>query len=174
MRTIALITIFVILGGAAMVTLFTSTRDDGGTSAGGRSLGSVDGISLDGFDSPEKIELASFEGRPLVLNYWASWCLFCIEEMPDFQNVYERVKDRVHFIGVNVRDDLSAARGLAKATGVKYPLASDPKGEIYQRLRGVAMPTTWFVDKVGRIVERFSGPLTAPELADRIREHFGA
>ncbi len=143
------------------------------SSAPGSDLGSMRGISFEGFGTPKKIEGNSLRGKPVVINYWASWCLFCIEEMPDFQDVYEDVSDRVEFLGVNIQDDLSSARNLAKETGVRYPLASDPRGETYRRLRGFAMPTTWFVDEEGRIVERFSGPLTAEQLRERIDKHFG-
>jgi thiol-disulfide isomerase/thioredoxin len=167
------------LGGAAAVAVTRTDRSDpqgegSSTKASGRTLGSVEGISLDGFGTSKKVELDSLRGKPLVINYWASWCPFCISEMPDFQKVYEKVSDRVEFLGVNVQDDLDEARRLARLTRVRYPLATDPEGDVYRRLRGFAMPTTWFVDEEGRIVERFSGPLTAEQLGARIRKHFGS
>lgn len=166
------IALFSLAAVAGLGVLVTSSRgsDDAATSRS--SQGSVDGITLAGFDSPDRVELSSFRGEPLVINYWASWCLFCIEEMPDFQRVYEEVEGDVAFLGVNIQDAVAPAKELAKATGVRYPLASDPNGDIFQKLRARSMPTTVFVDEGGEIVERFSGPLTAKQLRDRIRKHF--
>lgn len=136
------------------------------------NLGDVEGIKLDGFDNAKPVVLTAFEGKPLVVNYWASWCLFCIEEMPDFQAVYEEVREDVEFLGVNIQDNLPQAKQLLEVTKVSYPLASDPSGDIYRTLKGVSMPTTVFVDERGEIIERFSGPLDAERLRERIRKHF--
>ncbi len=179
-RQLIVITVVVLLAAVAVVSLFTARGDDGtsasdaaeSASSSGRTLDTVDGIRLAAFGSDDEIDLASF-GEPLVVNYWASWCLFCIEEMPAFQSVYEDVKGDVAFLGVNIQDDESQAKRLLKLTGVKYPHASDPNGDVFQKLRSRSMPTTVFVDETGGILERFSGPLTAAELRERIREHFG-
>ncbi len=175
-RVVLASVMLVAVGGTAVGLLRTPDRSDGRSSSGpsGKSLGSVRGISFDGFDTSDRTELDSFRGKPVVVNYWASWCLFCIAEMPDFQKVYESVSDRVEFLGVNIQDDLDEAKRLAEVTKVRYPLASDPDGAAYKRLKGFSMPTTWFIDAEGRVVERFSGPLTADQLAQRIEKHFGA
>lgn len=174
-RRAAAVTLSVIALGVGGVALLTSQRSGTpgvGERASGEGRGSVAGIVLDGFGTPEKVELASFEGKPLVINYWASWCPFCIAEMPDFEKVHQELGSSVAFLGVDIQDDLESAKRLAEQTGVSYPLASDAKGKVYERLRGLAMPTTWFVDERGTIVERFSGPMTADQLRARIREHF--
>ncbi len=180
-RTVVLISLVLVVA-AAGVALFTSRSSDktsspasvGGSSrSDGPDLGSVNGITLDGFDGGERVELASFAGKPLVVNFWASWCLFCIDEMPDFQSVYEDVSSKVAFLGVNIQDDLSQAKELAKLTGVNYAFASDATGEVFRKLDSRSMPTTIFVNAQGDIVERFAGPLDADQLGDRIRKHFG-
>lgn len=173
-RRLILIIVLVAAVGSAAAIAFTWTEPSGTASKSpGRNLGSVAGITFDGFGTSKKVDVDALRGKPLVINYWASWCLFCIEEMPDFQSVYEDVSDRVQFLGVNIQDDVGQAQRLARLTKVRYPLAVDPDGQAYRRLRGFSMPTTWFVDEEGRIVERFSGPLTAEQLAERIGEHFG-
>lgn len=135
-------------------------------------LGTVDGIVLESFDGEGEVALASLTGRPLVLNWWASWCTFCIEEMPDFQSVYADVSDQVEFLGVNIQDSPDLARRLARATGVRYPLAVDPGGRAFEAVGAVGMPTTLFVDEEGRIRERVTGPLTAEDLRARLDRHF--
>lgn len=173
-RRAAVVTLSVIALGAGGVALFSSRTSTPGVGerASEPSGGSVAGIVLDGFGTSDKLELSSFQGKPLVLNYWASWCPFCIAEMPDFEKVHQEVAASVTFLGVNIQDDLELAEELVAQTGVTYPLAMDPEGKVYERLEGFAMPTTWFVDKRGTIVERFNGPMTADQLRARIREHF--
>lgn len=136
-------------------------------------LGSVAGVTLDAFPGEGTVELAAFGGKPLVLNYWASWCAPCIQEMPEFQAVYEEVGDQVEFLGVNIQDVPEQAERLVEVTGVRYPLASDPLGEWFQEIGGIGMPTTLFIDEEGTIRERFTGPLSERALRDRISEHFG-
>lgn len=169
-RRLFILVIVTVVGGAGAVVASTRTADH---TSPAPDLGSARGITFEGFATTPPVEVDSFRGKPLVLNYWASWCTFCIVEMPEFQDVYERVGDRIEFLGINVRDDIDDARTLARQTGVRYPLASDPDGTRFRRLRGFSMPTTWFIDTDGTIVERFSGPLTGEQLTDRIEEHFG-
>ncbi|MGH7856569.1 MAG: TlpA family protein disulfide reductase, partial [Candidatus Binatia bacterium] len=86
-RRAAAATLGVVLLGV-VGTLLLTRQDQAAPVAGGRpsggELGSVADVTLDGFGTTEEVELASFRGTPLVLNYWASWCVFCIAEMPDF------------------------------------------------------------------------------------------
>ncbi|MEX0874623.1 MAG: TlpA disulfide reductase family protein [Actinomycetota bacterium] len=164
----------VAVAGTAVALLRTpEQRDSTGTGGSSeRSLGSVRGITLEAFAGTSVVDLESNRGKPLVINYWASWCLFCIDEMPDFQEVYEEVADRVEFLGVNIKDDSAAAQTLVDETGVRYPLAADDDGSVYRKLGGFSMPTTLFVGEEGQILERFSGPLDADQLRALIKNHF--
>jgi len=131
-------------------------------------------VVLQRFGTPGEIRLASYRGHPIVINYWASWCTYCVAEMPGFQRTYERVGSDVAFIGVDVLDQLDAARELRNQTGVKYTLATDRDASAFKQLGGnLGMPTTFFVDREGFVVERFVGPLTTTELSRRIHKHFG-
>lgn len=118
------------------------------------------------------ISLADYRGRPVVLNFFASWCLFCIGEMPAFQRVYVSLGERVAFIGIATQDRPESALRLAALTKVSYDLADDSSGRVFGQLEANGMPTTVFVDREGRVVERFTGPLTEHALRDRIAEHF--
>lgn len=140
---------------------------------GAKSLPSVADVRFDGFDGAAPITIASLRGKPIVVNYWASWCSFCLAEMPAFEKVRASIAPSVSFLGVDIKDDTTEAKRLAEQTGVTYPLASDPSGAIFRRLGAFAMPTTFFIDDEGRLVERFSGPLDAEQLRARIRKNFG-
>ena len=157
---------------AAGATMLLRTRANPRDTKGGRV--SVDGVVLEGFGSPSRIDLAAYHGRPLVINYWASWCAFCIAEMPGFQKEYERVGSTVAFVGVDIMDQLDAARTLRQEARVRYTLATDRDGSVFRRLGGgLGMPTTFFVGRDGVVVERYVGPLTREALAKRLHEHFG-
>lgn len=129
---------------------------------------SAPAISLEYFDG-SRGTLADYQGRPVVLNFWASWCPACIAEMPGFQAQHEALGDQVVFIGVGVQDTRDAALALVEQTGVAYTLADDPDGVLLQTFGGIAMPTTVFIDADGNIVETYSGFLSEELLNDRIQ-----
>lgn len=116
--------------------------------------------------------LADFDGRPLVLNFFASWCPTCWGEMADFQRVYLKEKERVGFLGLALQETEQGARAIMKRTGVTYPLGSDPTGEIFSTLGGLGMPTTVFFDQRGRVVEQITGGLDEAALFRLIRRLF--
>ena len=157
---------------AAGASMLVRARPNPRDNKGGHK--SVEAVVLQGFGTPTQIHLAAYRGHPIVINYWASWCTFCIAEMPGFQKAYERVGSDVAFLGVDVLDQLDAAKELRKQTGVKYTLATDRDGGVFKQLGGnLGMPTTFFVDRDGFVVERYVGPLTIAELNSRLHRHFG-
>jgi cytochrome c biogenesis protein CcmG/thiol:disulfide interchange protein DsbE len=121
----------------------------------------------------EELTLGEYAGRPLVVNFWASWCPPCAAEMPDFERVHESVGESVAFLGVNMRDDRNLAEDLAESTGVTYRLAEDPQGRLFQAFEGAGMPTTVFIDADGTVVDVVAGQLTEAELRERIGSAFG-
>lgn len=130
--------------------------------------------TLEGFGAGAPVDLAAYRGRPLVVNFWATWCAPCVEEMPAFQQVFTEVGDEVAFLGVDVADGPRRAEPFAAELGISYDLARDPQ-ETFAREVGVfAMPTTLFVDAQGTIVHRSAGGLTGDELREALRTHLAA
>ena len=129
-------------------------------------LSDVEFVTFDG----ETVTLADFRGRPVVVNFWASWCPACIAEMPDFEKVHQAFGDDVVFIGLAIQDERAAAEVLAVETGVTYLLAEDPPGDFFEAYGGIAMPTTVFLTASGELFERHSGILTEGSLTDKINE----
>jgi cytochrome c biogenesis protein CcmG, thiol:disulfide interchange protein DsbE len=114
--------------------------------------------------------LADFAGKPLVVNFWASWCPACVAEMPDFEQVHAGLGDQVVFLGLNMQEtDPAAAKQLVAATGVSYLLGSDPDGNIFNEFGGIAMPTTVLIDANGTVVRNHAGVLFAKDLEEIIR-----
>ncbi len=128
-------------------------------------------IALPNFEG-ETVRISDFEGQGLVVNYWASWCLPCLVELPGFEEVYQERKGEVAFLGINLADDPASALSVAAGAGITYPLAVDVDGSSYKAFGGLAMPTTVFINSDGYVVEVFSGPLKSSELEARIESYF--
>ena len=111
---------------------------------------------------------ADFSGKPVVVNFFASWCEPCKAELPDFAAVHDEVGAEVAFVGVNVRDGEDDARRLLAETGVDYAVARDPSGSLSEAFGVVNMPSTFLLDASGRIVSSHPGVLSADELRAEI------
>ncbi len=118
------------------------------------------------------ISLDELRGRPVVLNFWASWCVPCAKEMPELQAVYDKVGSRVAFVGINHQDGRTGALDMVAKTGVRYPSGYDPEGKtaIAYGLRG--LPSTVFISADGRVLEKRIGELSREELAQAVEELF--
>lgn len=132
-----------------------------------RSSGAAD-VRLDRFDGGAPVTLADLEGRPMVVNFFASWCGPCAREMPDFEEVHQQRGDEVRFVGVNIQDTPAAALELVQRTGVTYDVVRDTSAGLFRAFGGVSMPTTVFVTADGEITEVRGGALTVGALRERI------
>jgi cytochrome c biogenesis protein CcmG/thiol:disulfide interchange protein DsbE len=122
-------------------------------------------FSLFSLDGNKKIELKDFKGsKPLVINFWASWCAPCRQEMPFFEKVWNKYKDKgVIFIGIDVLDEEKNAKEFLNLLGISYVNLKDPSGEVSSTYGVVGLPTTFFIDKEGRIVRKNYGPFLGEE-----------
>ena len=118
------------------------------------------------------VALEKFRGRPVVVNFWASWCPPCLREMPAFERVHQREGGRIGFVGVNHRDDRDSALRLLGRTGVTYPSGFDPDGQVADSYRLVGMPTTVFVSPSGRVVATRRGEMSERQLEATIDKLF--
>lgn len=123
--------------------------------------------------NPERqMSLAVAGGRPLVLNFWATWCVPCRKEMPVLQAVHASLGDRVTFLGMNERDSRRLALKFLDETGVDYASGFDPPGRVGAAYALFGLPTTVFISPDGRIVERHLGQLNERKLRDLISRAF--
>jgi cytochrome c biogenesis protein CcmG, thiol:disulfide interchange protein DsbE len=130
--------------------------------------------TLEGFaEGDPPVALATYRGRPLVVNFWASWCAPCVAEMPDLQQFHEQLGSQVALLGVNVTDAPRNAQAFVEQLGITYDLARDPDGALYRDVRGFGMPTTLFVDASGTVVHRRTGMLDADQLRGLAAAHLG-
>ena len=123
----------------------------------------------DTFDG-ETVAFSELTDKPVVLNFFASWCPSCIAEMPDFESVHQAVGDDVEFLGLAMQDRTENARDLIEETGISYSVGLDDKGSVFGLMGGLGMPTTVFIDADGVVQRVHSGALDADDLTDLINE----
>lgn len=127
--------------------------------------------TLPAFGDGEPIRLADYRGNPLLVNFWATWCVPCVTEMPVLQQASTQVDGQMRFLGVNVQDSASKAITFLRDVGVTYDQANDPAAEFFRRIEGFGMPTTLLVDADGTIVYRHTGKLDVQQLTGLLRRH---
>ncbi|MFI5323060.1 MAG: TlpA disulfide reductase family protein [Thermodesulfobacteriota bacterium] len=121
-------------------------------------------FSLETVDTGKKISLDDFKGKPVILNFWATWCGPCKEELPVFQKMWNKYKDKdVAFIGIDVMDDRSNAAEFIKNNDITYTILYDQQGEISSKYKVVALPATFFINKEGKIAVKNYGPFIGEE-----------
>ena len=111
------------------------------------------------------------DGRPLVVNFFASWCAPCVKEMPDFESVAGDLEGEVDFFGLAVNDRPEDARKIVDQTGISYPWSRDIDGDLANAAQVVQMPTTMFIAADGTVEEVHAGALDADDLRALIEEH---
>ena len=119
----------------------------------------------------EPLVLSRLKGRPLVINFWASWCAPCRDEALGLERAWRSYKDReVVFIGVDIQDADEAARAHLSEFGVTYPNGRDADGKITVDYGIIGMPTTFFVSREGTVVRRWVGAIDDARLLSWVDE----
>jgi cytochrome c biogenesis protein CcmG/thiol:disulfide interchange protein DsbE len=101
-------------------------------------------------------------GAPMVINFWASWCAPCVNEMPMLQRVADDLD--LTLIGVDYIDQADKAIALARELSITYPLVTDTDGEFGQAVQLIGTPTTLIVDSKGIVRRQLTGELTEQQL----------
>jgi peroxiredoxin len=124
-------------------------------------------------DGSGQIRLSELRGRVVVLSFWASWCRPCRRELPALQRLLDANQDQdLEVVGVNVDEDLNAARTMAKRLKLGITMVHDHNGEQTQSAYPIEMiPTTFLVDRSGRLRSRHVGynPRTTLRLKTEVR-----
>ncbi len=119
------------------------------------------------------VQLSDYFGKPIVLNFWASWCTYCIQEMPHFNTAYYKYPD-VQFLMINVTDGqsetLASAMGFMDNSNFDFPVLYDTSLDAATTYGASSLPLTIFIDENGELVTYFNGMLTADNLERGIAE----
>jgi cytochrome c biogenesis protein CcmG, thiol:disulfide interchange protein DsbE len=104
--------------------------------------------------------LADYRGKVVVLNFWASWCPPCVDELPLLERTQRRLESRgATVLGVNYKDLPEDALGFVRRFGISFPNLRDRDGEYAERFAAVAFPETFVIDRRGRIAATRRGPV---------------
>ncbi|HKY63036.1 MAG TPA: TlpA disulfide reductase family protein [bacterium] len=116
-------------------------------------------FTLPGRDG-KPVSLASFRGRPVLLNFWATWCGPCQQEMPSLEALYQRYKDRGFVIlGVSLDEEgWPVVEDFLKRVPVDFPLLLDSAQAVSDAYQIYRIPETYLIDAEGKIVDKFVGP----------------
>ena len=116
----------------------------------------VDGIELDCLDGTTGAQLGALKG-PMILNVWGSWCGPCREEIPIFRSFYEKAKDKVSLVGIDVEESsIEDGRKFVASSGITWPNLYDADGRSEEYF-GLGVPVTWFIAADGSVAGKKIG-----------------
>jgi cytochrome c biogenesis protein CcmG/thiol:disulfide interchange protein DsbE len=118
----------------------------------------------------ESVNLSDYEGRPVVLNFWATWCPPCRAEIPHFQESSIKYNGRAAILGIDQGEPLPIVADFGSALGVTYLLLLDEDSDVNRQYAVSALPTTIFIDGQGIVREVYSGIVNRAVLEDRIEK----
>jgi thiol-disulfide isomerase/thioredoxin len=118
--------------------------------------------------SGETVQLSALRGKPVVINFWATWCGPCQREMPALQTAAQRFADDVVFVGVDQGETADVVEPFLQQFGVTFTVPLDGDMSVGNRYQIIGMPTTFFVDKNGVIRHLWVGEMNAVVLAEGI------
>lgn len=181
LKVIALIAIIVVVlvgGGFAYDRLSTqySAPEEPSVSAAVSATGQPTPAQAPDFTVKDadgnSVSLSDFHGKPVVINFWASWCGYCTDEMPVFQEVYENYGEQVAFMMINLtdgsRETLDSAKGFIEDEGYTFPVYFDTELEAAHAYETYSIPVTFFIDANGDLVTGIQGAATKSKLLDKI------
>ena len=113
---------------------------------------------------PKTVSLADLRGKPVVLNFWASWCIPCREEASALEAAWQRYKDQVVFLGANWLEIDSAALPYLAQQGITYANGFDQQQQVARAYRITGVPETFFIDRNGVMRQIETRPLTGADL----------
>ncbi len=128
------------------------------------------GAVVEGSASRLTSAIKAGKGKPVVVNYWATWCEPCKEEMPRLTAAARKYVSRVRFIGANVEDDRTAAQAFARRYGIPFRSFSVTKAEVQRSQNILGLPVTQFFRADGELAFVHQGEISGDDLEEKIEE----
>ncbi|MBI1885362.1 MAG: TlpA family protein disulfide reductase [Chloroflexi bacterium] len=106
-----------------------------------------------------ELRLSRLRGKPVVLNFWATWCSPCRREIPQLVDAYDRFRDQgLAVVGVNLQEDRDTIQDYSDDFGMDFPIPIDHSGDVGREYRLLGLPTTYFIDRDGVVRSVYRGP----------------
>jgi len=123
-------------------------------------------------DADRKVTLHDLRGKVVVLNFWATWCPPCVEEMPSLAQMQSNLKDRVVVLAVSVDDDERSYRTFLKKNNVDLLTVRDPQQKSNELYGTFKFPETYIIDRQGVVQRKFIGPVdwTRPDVVEYLNK----
>ena len=164
--------ILLVLVGVIANTILSNATETGVTDDGtGLNKGDTPPqFTLENLDQ-EQASLSDFQGKKVILNFWATWCLPCRTEMPAFQSISEEREDVV-VLAVNMthKDSVNKIKGFLTDNDLTFPVVLDPEGIVSKAYSIINIPSTYFIHEDGSIYERIEGVVDEEKIADYIEQ----
>ena len=154
----------------SLVAIGVAGSASGAAGASGQPAKAAADVAAPAFSLPvlghsgQHVSLSQYAGRPLIVNFFASWCDPCKTETPLLAKFYRAEKGKVALVGLDENDVLGNAMSFTRADGVSYPVGWDPQFGIASAYGVNALPQTFFLDARHRIVDRIFGAVTLADL----------
>ncbi len=129
-------------------------------------------FSLPGLEPGQEVSLASLRGKVVLLNFWATWCKPCEDEMPAMERLYQALSEEpFELLAVSVDEDADAVRAFRDRLALSFPVLLDPRKRVANAYQSIRFPETYLIDRSGILAARYIGPREwdAPEYQARIR-----
>ena len=126
------------------------------------------GFTVAALGAPGSVSLTQYRGKPVIVNFWASWCEICKSETPLLATWYKQEHGKIALLGLDENDASAKALAFAHAKGVTYTLGFDPLMNVASAYGIDALPQTDFLNAQHRIVERVYGAMTKADIAEGI------
>lgn len=159
------------------------TRPDAGEGEGDSGIEAQPGVPLKaGNKAPDftaelidgsSLALSDLKGKPVIINFWATWCGPCVREMPAFERLKEDFGDEIGIIAVNCGDDADTVKDFVDENGYTFPVALDENYEVAMLYPSNSIPYTVVLDANGKITHVSTGAYDADTMYDRYKEALG-
>jgi thiol-disulfide isomerase/thioredoxin len=148
----------------------------GGKAAGGGSLADSPFVGSPAPDfqinqlGGQPVRLSDLKGKPVLINFWATWCGPCTAEMPAIQKIYAQYPSQFTVLAVNADEPVSDIKSFLKDKGLTFDILLDPGGKVQSLYRLRGYPTSFFLDADGIVRAEFIGPLSEGQLVDNLKK----
>ncbi|MFV5173305.1 TlpA family protein disulfide reductase [Bacillus cereus] len=135
----------------------------------GKSAPDFELTKLDGTN----VKLSDLKGKKVILNFWATWCGPCQQEMPDMEAFYKEHKENVEILAINYTPSEKGGgeekvSNFIKEKGITFPVLLDKNIDVTTAYKVITIPTSYFIDTKGVIQDKFIGPMTQKEMEKRV------